>query len=1208
MPGPGIDIRLFDLTVYAPQISDAIVGCVGPATKGPTNQLIDMTDEGNFVSTFGRPADNMYSQRACLRYFRRGNQLKYARIAGRNLATARIMLLDATGRQDILLVEAITAGSWANLAQLELAVTHNGTPATSYNLFVYFLGQLVESFLVMDNGIVVSRVNNGSTRIRVTLQPGAGVTVPAATIDPLTGEVARLSFTGGDDGAFAKTDSEFSSTGGFAGDRFHGKMDSVGGSRIFENILTITGPLASKPIIYGTVGHAVVPGTFSIRVQTAVGPGFVELADNGNLTYGSGGAGLGLLSPSAGAHVGFIDYRTGNWGVKLIGGATTFLNGTVDGIWIRANTESVGATAAGVASYAGTLGSGPAGVGFYNANKFMLSVPIDEVIGTDAAGGAASSNATAGLKALAGWIIPGTVVLSVSHATLPVPNPVYDDGFGGFRTQPNGGGSALTGAINYRTGVWSVTWDPLGSPVPAGGSLAAEYAIQIIDMGGGPVPGPTGLWVANETVQPSDAGGDGSAASTDPGASPIVGPIKRNTVHIDISATSAGPFRAYDNGVGGWLTRPRGAPDAVAVVGAIDYDTGAWSITIPAGTITATANIQVSYASALEEQARRTLRGTGAELLAAGTPLLAGGNPVGVVYDDPATANEFNGSTFLDHVTGEFALKLNLLPLGAGIQSFDVQDNGTLTAVYAPASILGFGDGTQTAFVGDLEPAPFRRNANRLLGFQGAQASIAGAGEPQVTFATLGLTDQDDHWTQNVVVPSDPDNFLNYRTGLAGIQWTGAPLADEAVFVIAEETVLDAVAKYPGDIGNEREVLTDGFYVLLGADPTVAGTFRLQVLFNSVVQESFGQAETIQELVDKVNDEVNGSRLVTVVARDAALYIPPDVAADQTSGLSGAFTMADVIGAKVGQVYTGLQLFANDEVVPVNWLMIPGQWHRQIITALQSLCEKKGRRAMAVVPAPDSLDPFEHRDFFNGHFKATSPGGPAVPTVIVPFPPQAEINSSQLATIVPWVTYFDQYSAKDVTEPADGEMANLIANTPAPWFPVAGLRRGRVLVDALRYSASREDRDLLYGPVGLTTEVVNPIIRKEGRGLVLYGQRTTQRQPSKLDRINVRWTVNVIMNILDLVSQDFIFELNDPILWREMSQALNQTLKPIVARRGLQDAFVLVDGTTTTPDDIDRLTVRAKLFIKPQSAAEFIEYDLILTPSGADFADIVVAG
>lgn len=1318
MVSPGININLFDLTVYAPQISDAIVGCVGPATKGPVNRLTNVTDEGTFVTTFGRPRDNYYAPRAAIRYFRRGNQLSFVRVAGRNLASASVTLLDDTGQKPILKLTASSPGSWAD-GDLSYAVTLNGTG--SYNIFIYFLGQLVEPFLVLDNGIVVSRINNGSTRVTAEVLSGAGATLPASTVDPVTGALNTVRFAGGDDGAFATTDSLYSSTGGVAGKRFYGKMDTSAGSRVFQNLVTITPALAGKATYYGTTGTPVVPGTFTVRVQTAGGPTYIELADSGFLAYGPGGAGLGLLKPAAGAHVGYIDYRTGEFAVKL-SATTTFGGGTIDAIWVRANAESVGATAKGVGSYAGTLSEGPLAPGYFNANKALITVPIDELVGTPTAG-ASNASTEATLKTLSGWIVPGTVALEPSHPSLAVPSTVYDDGFGGFRTAPRGGGTALTGTINYRTGAWAVTWDPTGPAMPAAGALGATYDVQLIDMGGSAIADALGTYVAAEVEQPAtpaptapvagpvlaavaggavdvgshdyavvfatatgqsavgptttiviapgnqtvngtvvpigpggttariivrtkagapgvyfivttiadnvttvfadavaDAGlvayaGGGATvlASTDTGAQAIIGPIFRGSVRLTIANIAGVPFHAYDDGAGGWLTLPRGAPRAVAVTGTIDYVTGAWSIT-PGGVASAGGSVAAAYVSktGLDGQTRRALRGSTTEQVAETTNLAGAvaGTTVGVSLAVPAAGDNFNGPLWLDHTTGAFAFSFNLLPENDNPPfSFDVKDGGTLTAVYVPASILGFGDGTAVTFAGQLGLSPYRRQANRLIGVQGAQASVAGAGEPQATFATLGANDQADYWSENVALPSDPLNKLNFRTGVASIKWTGAPLAEEAVSVIAEDTVLHLTAIYPGDIGNERTpTITTGFYVEVKSDPTVVGTLKLEVYFNGVLQEAFGQALTIQELAAKVNDPVNGSKLVTATLTDAAVFLGPDVGAFQRCGLSGAFTMADVIGTKVGQTTTGLQMFSNDETTPVNWLMTPGQWHRPVILALQALCEKKGRRAMGMIPSPDLDDPFKHRDFFDGNYNSSAPGGIAVPTVTVPYPPLTALNSSQLATIVPWVQYFDQYANESVSEPPEGEMSILIAGTPAPWYPIAGLRRGRVIADSLRYSASRDDRDLLYGPVGAITEIVNPIISKVGRGLVLYGQRTAQRNPSALDRINVRWTVNVIMNLLDLVSQDFVFEINDPILWREMFQALNDVLKPIVERRGLIAAQVLVDGTTTTPTDQDHLRVNARLFLKPQGAAEDINFDLILTPAGADFATTQAAG
>jgi hypothetical protein len=1210
MAAPGININVFDLTLYAPRTTNAVMGCIGPATKGAVDQINDFTDEGNFVSFHGRPTvDRAYAQRAFNRYLKRGNQGKFVRIAGPDLAAATVTLYAADGLTPILRFTAATRGvdnpgSWAN-DLLRVGITHNGSE--SYNVLVYFDGEQVEpTYLSLDNGTVATVINNQSSRVRVEVLTGAGATFPAETLNSFTFALEPVAFSGGEDGSHAQSKSANSSTGGLAGKRIHGTFDATAGERVFENVLTIDAATAGKDKLYGTVGTPVIPGTFTIRVETAAAV-YAELADDADESYGPGGAGLGLLA-GAGGIQGFIDYRTGAWGVDLSPAASAaFLAGSIDAIWVEGEAESVGSTSAGQEDYSGNLSQFPLAPGFYPSNKATFFVSVDEQAGiaTPAAAGAASSEAA--IKSLAGWIMPGTVVLALDHDTDPVAPTIYDDGFGGFRTQPGGQGDAVVGTINYRTGVWSVTtWDPIGAvAMPAAGDtrILAQYDIMVVNMGGGAVPGQSASF-KTERLQASHPGGV-TAADTDVGAILISNrPVSPGEVKLLISDVGGSPFTAYDDGLGGWLDLPRGDPRAVAVTGAIDYVAGTWTIT-PGGAIAAAATVDIEHTFSPFEQGRRALRGTGPQYLADTTP-----NAAGLKDADPAAANSYNGSSWLDHTTGAFAFGLDLVPTGD--QTFNLEEGAAITAVYAPADILGYGDGAETVFTGTMSNAPHRVEAGRLLAFQSGQASVAATGDPQVARSFVDPVDGP-AWTENTALASDPDNFIVFATGATSIQWTGAPLRDEAVFIIREDVVAHLKARYPGDIGNERPVVTDGLYAEVSADPTLAGTLRLQVFFDSSLIEAFGQADDLEDLADKVNDPNTGSDYVTLEIQSNGLTFPVDTDATQRLAMSGAFTLADVIGTRTGNQATGMQLFRNYEVVPLDWLMVPGQWHRQVISALQELCELKGRRCIGIIPTPDSDTAYEVRNFINGEYNGSqaAPATTAQPNARVPFPPQVAVDSSHLAVFAPWLQYFDSYTNQDVLEPPDGDIATLVAITDSvarPWYPIAGNRRGRVLADRLKYSTPREDRNLLYGVVGTRTEVVNSIVARAGRAPTLQGQRTTQRSPTALDRLNVRWTVNVIQNQIDAGSQDFVFELNDSILWREIEAQLNDILEPIIELRGLQDAYVLVDQTTTTAADIDNLTVNAKLFIKPARAAEYLNFDLILTPTGTDFSEVAVAG
>jgi hypothetical protein len=53
--------------------------------------------------------------------------------------------------------------------------------------------------------------------------------------------------------------------------------------------------------------------------------------------------------------------------------------------------------------------------------------------------------------------------------------------------------------------------------------------------------------------------------------------------------------------------------------------------------------------------------------------------------------------------------------------------------------------------------------------------------------------------------------------------------------------------------------------------------------------------------------------------------------------------------------------------------------------------------------------------------------------------------------------------------------------------------------------------------------------------------------------------------------------------------------------RGIYDFRVTVSNT---PEDLDRNTMSGKIYIQPNKALEFIELEMLITPTGASFEDI----
>lgn len=167
------------------------------------------------------------------------------------------------------------------------------------------------------------------------------------------------------------------------------------------------------------------------------------------------------------------------------------------------------------------------------------------------------------------------------------------------------------------------------------------------------------------------------------------------------------------------------------------------------------------------------------------------------------------------------------------------------------------------------------------------------------------------------------------------------------------------------------------------------------------------------------------------------------------------------------------------------------------------------------------------------------------------------------------------------------------------WFAPAGTQRGRcdhlttigyvsgVLGTPTTFVEDYLDqgtRDVLYKfPTN-----INPITFIPGRGILVFGQRTTSPATSALSSVNVARLVAFIRRELRKGMFSFLFEPNDKITRDQVKAAAVGFLSSLLDRRGLYDFAVQVDETNNTPDRIDRNELWINIAIKPVRAIEFI--------------------
>jgi hypothetical protein len=208
-------------------------------------------------------------------------------------------------------------------------------------------------------------------------------------------------------------------------------------------------------------------------------------------------------------------------------------------------------------------------------------------------------------------------------------------------------------------------------------------------------------------------------------------------------------------------------------------------------------------------------------------------------------------------------------------------------------------------------------------------------------------------------------------------------------------------------------------------------------------------------------------------------------------------------------------------------------------------------------------------------------------------------SSNYAATYWPWVQLYSSAVGKSVWAPASTVVGGVLAfndQVGAEWFAPAGLNRGGVpSVLRAERKLTQADRDQLY------TVNVNPLATFPGEGVVVFGQKTLQKKPTALDRVNVRRLLIALKGYIGQVSNNLVFEQNTNVTRNRFLAQVNPYLESVVQRQGLYAYKVVMDDTNNTADVIDRNQLVGQIYIQPTKTAEFIILNFNVLPTGATF-------
>jgi phage tail sheath protein FI len=208
-------------------------------------------------------------------------------------------------------------------------------------------------------------------------------------------------------------------------------------------------------------------------------------------------------------------------------------------------------------------------------------------------------------------------------------------------------------------------------------------------------------------------------------------------------------------------------------------------------------------------------------------------------------------------------------------------------------------------------------------------------------------------------------------------------------------------------------------------------------------------------------------------------------------------------------------------------------------------------------------------------------------------------NTSYAATYWPWVQTVDPDSGARVWVPASTMIGGVYAfndSVSEPWFAPAGINRGGLSnVIRAEQKLPQSSRDTLY------SGNVNPIATFPGTGVVVYGQKTLQKQASALDRVNVRRLLIALKSYISQVANNLVFEQNTIATRNQFLSQVNPYLESVQQRQGLFAFKVIMDDSNNTADVIDRNQLIGQIYIQPTKTAEFIYLDFNILPTGATF-------
>jgi uncharacterized protein len=373
--------------------------------------------------------------------------------------------------------------------------------------------------------------------------------------------------------------------------------------------------------------------------------------------------------------------------------------------------------------------------------------------------------------------------------------------------------------------------------------------------------------------------------------------------------------------------------------------------------------------------------------------------------------------------------------------------------------------------------------------------------------------------------------------------------------------------------------------ITVPADPSLRNAYAKVLEIDVLTYEGGTLAETFSGLtwnadptvdakkkffVDLINDADNGSDLVSVsyAAPAPDLLSQPITSDGFPLNLQGGddgpdLTDIDLIGEDNGPgKRTGIMALAERSDIAL--VAVPGVTDEAVQGALLTHCELLRYRFAILDGKPNQSDISE----IESH--------------------RANYDSLYGGYYAPWLKTIDLTTGATMLAPPSGYVLGICARVDdarGVWKAPANEVVSNILDVELPFTDGEQD---VLNPQG-----INLIRAFEGRGIRVWGARTTSSQP-EWRYVNVRRLFIFLEHSIDNGTQWVVFEPNNEALWQRVVETIESFMFGVWKSGALMGTkpeeayFVRCDRTTMTQDDIDNGRLVCLIGVAPAYPAEFV--------------------